>query len=244
MTNLPSYPVSVAILMPAHNEGPRLRRVLESLRQHAAELNGVTVFLVDDGSDSPIRLDELPPASAWFNIVVARHVVNLGQGAALETARQLALAGPRFDAYVTMDSDGQHRVEDVKRIVHRVSRGADVVFGNRFVPGSNVPPGRRLLLRAARLFERTLTGLALSDTHNGLRGFSRRALCGIRIRHARMAHATEITQRVARARDWIIAEVPVQISYSHETLAKGQHAAGALTIVRDLLSHYFFREPT
>lgn len=236
--------MNVAILMPAHNEGARLRRVLESLRQWAAELGALTVFLVDDGSERAIELDELPRVSSFFRVVVARHVVNLGQGAALETARQLALTDADFDAYVTMDSDGQHGVEGVKRIAERVASGADVVFGNRFALGSNVPFGRRLLLRAGCLFERALTGLALSDTHNGLRGFSPRAIRALRIRHARMAHATEITQRVSRARDWVIAEVPVQINYSEETLAKGQHAAGALTIIRDLLSHYLFQEPT
>lgn len=236
--------MKLAILMPAHNEGARLLRTLEVLQRRAAELGGVRVFLVDDGSDPRVLLEDLPEPTADFGIVFARHAINLGQGAALETARQLALREPDFVAYVTMDSDGQHGVDGAKHIAERIAAGADVAFGNRFVAGSNVPAGRKLLLRAARSFEHALTGLSLSDAHNGLRGFSRRALAGIRIRHDRMAHATEITQCVSRSPSWVVAEVPVCVEYNRETLAKGQKAAGALTVLGDLLSHYFFQDRT
>lgn len=242
-TRLDGRAMTLAILMPAHNEGARLQRTLESLRDSAEELGGVTVFLVDDGSVPSVRRAGLPAASANFEIVFTRHAINLGQGAALETARQLALREREFTAYVTMDSDGQHCVEGAKHLAQSIAAGADVAFGNRFVPGSRIPTGRRLLLRAARLFERVLTGLSLSDAHNGLRGFSRRALLGIRIRHDRMAHATEITRCVSRSPSWVVAEVPVNVRYSGETLAKGQNAAGALTILVDLVSHYFFQDP-
>lgn len=236
--------MTVAVLMPARNEGARLHRTLLALQERAAELGGLTVFLVDDGSEPAVSSSELPARTSHFEIALARHVVNLGQGAALETARQLALREPPFAAYITMDSDGQHGVDGAKRIAATVASGADVVFGNRFqAAGSNVPAARRLLLWAARRFERLLTGLSLADAHNGLRGFSRRALEGIRIRHDRMAHSTEITQCVSRSDTWLVREVPVDVTYSLETLSKGQGAAGALVILGDLLSHYIFRDP-
>ena len=139
--------------------------------------------------------------------------MNLGQGAALETARQLALAGRPFDAYVTMDADGQHRIEDLAALVAAVEAGADVALGDRFAGDSNVPAARRALIHGARLFERALTGLRLSDAHNGFRAFSRRALERVPIRENRMAHATEITRRISRARLSVV-EVPVSVRYT------------------------------
>jgi glycosyltransferase involved in cell wall biosynthesis len=234
-------PPATAILMPAYNEASALVRTLRALAERTHGLGDVTVFLVDDGSDAPIELEALPRD---LRIVLARHPFNLGQGAALETARQLALgAREAFDVYVTMDADGQHRVEDVHALADAIAGGADVAFGNRFLGDSNVPPARRWLLRAARIFEWVVTGLRLADAHNGLRAFSRRAVELVPIRQNRMAHATEIKQRVSRAGELVVVEVPVSLRYTRESLAKGQTSLGAVVIVRDLLLQYLFGEP-
>ncbi len=234
--------MAVAVLMPVFDEVAALRRTLAGLRDVAAELGGVTVFLVDDGSEIPVAPDALPPPTPSFRIVVARHGVNLGQGAAIETARQIALADGDFAAYVTMDSDGQHGAEDAVALARAVEGGADVAFGNRFLGGSRVPFVRAIVLAAARTFERHLTGLRLADAHNGLRAFSRRALERVPIRQNRMAHATEIKQRVARAGPLAVVEVPVTVRYTAETLAKGQSSLGAVVILRDLAQQYLFGE--
>ncbi len=232
--------MSVAILMPVHNEGERLIQTLASLRARAHRFGAVTVFLVDDGGEPAISLAELPRANEAFDIVLARHAVNLGQGAALETARQLALRHSPFDAYITMDSDGQHGATSALSLAQAIIEGADVALGNRFKGGSDVPAHRRWLLQAACFLEWAITGIRLSDAHNGLRGFSHRALAGIRIRQNRMAHATEIRMSISRAPHWRVVEVPVSIQYTAECLAKGQRATSALTIVQDLLSQYLF----
>jgi glycosyltransferase involved in cell wall biosynthesis len=229
----------IAILMPAFNETTALAETLRALADHAEALGGATVFLVDDGSDPQVRPGPLPRG---IEVVLARHPFNLGQGAALETARQLALREDTFDAYVTMDADGQHRAGDVVALAAAIADGADVAFGNRFLGDSNIPPPRRALLRAARLFEWAVTGLRLADSHNGLRAFSRRALEQVPIRQNRMAHATEIKQRVSRAGELAIVEVPVSVRYTRQSLAKGQRSLGAVVIVRDLVLQYLFGE--
>jgi glycosyltransferase involved in cell wall biosynthesis len=233
----------IAILMPAYNEASALAETLRALGDRAGTLGGATVFLVDDGGDPAVDPAALPPN---VDVVLARHPFNLGQGAALETARQLALAArpdDGFDAYVTMDADGQHRVEDALALAAAIADGADVAFGNRFLGESNVPRVRRAVLRAARLFEWAVTGLRLADAHNGLRAFSRRAIEQVPIRQNRMAHATEIKQRVSRAGELVVVELPVSVRYTRGTLAKGQRSLGAVVIVRDLVLQYLFGDP-
>jgi polyprenyl-phospho-N-acetylgalactosaminyl synthase len=233
----------IAVLMPAYNESTPAS-TLASLRD--AAVSGkieVTVFLVDDASDVPIAAESLPATNPYFSVVLARHAFNLGQGATLETARQLALREPKFSAYVTMDSDGQHRASDALALAKAVAEGADVAFGNRFLGQSNVPFARGVLLRAARIFEWAITGLNLADAHNGLRAFNHAALAHVRIRQSRMAHATEIKQCVSRQRTLAVVEVPVSVQYTRESLEKGQPSLGALDILRDLALHYLFGEP-
>ncbi len=251
----------IAVLMPAFNEEERLARTLEELASAIPATDEVCLFLVDDGSTPAI--DEKAVRSVCpddrtrmrMRIVVARHAVNLGQGAALETARRLALdprwqpaAGP-FEAFVTMDSDGQHRGSDVLALAAAIAAGADVALGDRFAGGSEVPTSRRVLLALARAFERVTTGLSLSDVHNGLRAFGPRAIIGMRIRQNRMAHATEISRSISRAsaeraRDdqLTVVEVPVSVRYSDESLAKGQRASGAVSIVVDLFHGFLFSD--
>jgi hypothetical protein len=105
-----------------------------------------------------------------------------------------------------------------------------------------VPAARRVLLALARLFERSLTGLRLSDAHNGLRAFSPRAIECMRLRQNRMAHATELTRRISLARALTIVEVPVSVRYTGASLAKGQRAGGAVAIVVDLFHGFLFGE--
>lgn len=234
----------IAVLMPAFNEEGRLAHTLSELGP-AASGHDLTVFLVDDGSTPAIDEAAVGAASPGLRVVLARHAVNLGQGAALETARRLALdprwhEGSRgFDAFVTMDSDGQHDPSDVIALARAIVGGADVALGDRFAGGSEVPRSRRVLLFFARWFERLTTGVSLSDAHNGLRAFGARAIEGMQIRQNRMAHASEIT-RLISSLDLHVVEVPVSVRYTRESLAKGQRASGALAILVDLFQGFLF----
>lgn len=233
----------VAILIPAFNPDGELGLLLDSLRARAPEtFASVIVYLVDDGSRAPLQIHELPEPTEHFGVVLLRHVLNLGQGAALETARVAALLREEHNVFVTMDADGQHLPSDLPNLVAPIIEGrADIVFGNRFRGQSNVPFLRRCVLWAARLFEKVLTGLPLADAHNGYRAFGRVAAVQLRLRQNRMAHATEIKQLVARVRPKLrIEEVPVTVRYSRESLEKGQSSTGAIAILRDLFYRFLF----
>src|SRR5262249_58517924 len=111
---------------------------------------------------------------------------------------------------------------------------ADCALGSRFSgQAPNLPPLRRLLLKAATLFTRLTTGLALTDTHNGLRAMTRRGAAAIRLRQNRMAHASELLGQIAASRLRYV-ECPVTIEYTAYSLAKGQTLGAAVLILLDL----------
>ena len=117
------------VVVAAFNEGKVIRQVVQPL-----EREGYGVVVVDDGSsDGTIeQLGELP-------VHICRHVINLGQGAALQTGIQYAVQmGASF--IVTFDADGQHRVEDVATILEPLVRGErEVVLGSRFKSQGEAP---------------------------------------------------------------------------------------------------------
>ncbi|MCM2278499.1 MAG: glycosyltransferase family 2 protein [Oligoflexia bacterium] len=233
--------MNLAILIACFNEGERLGRFLSELAAHLERtplkgIEKVDVIVVDDGSREPVKLRDTP-----LRTHLLRHLVNLGQGAALQTGLEFARDVLRADLFVTMDADGQHRPEDLPELLGPVLAGtAEFAFGNRFLGAVlEVPLARKLLLKLAIGFEVALTGVRTTDSHNGYRAFSRAAAGKIELKQNRMAHATEFKQLVA-ARGIRYVEVPVSIRYSEETLRKGQSNWGSLRILRDLAKLYLF----
>jgi polyprenyl-phospho-N-acetylgalactosaminyl synthase len=217
---------NVWVVIAAYNEAQVVGDVIASLKQ-----TGHRILVVDDGS-SDATGDRAQSAGA----LVLRHPINLGQGAALQTGIEFALAnGAEF--IVTFDADGQHRAADIAALLSELWRNrADFALGSRFL-GTQlyVPPLRRLVLRAATWFTRVTTGLQLSDAHNGLRAMTRRGAGAIRLRQNRMAHASEILAQIA-ASGLNYVEVPVTIDYSRYSMGKGQKSTDLVTILLDLFA--------
>lgn len=188
------------------------------------------VVVVDDGST-----DATGAEACQGGATVLTHLINRGQGAALQTGISYAVArGAEY--VVTFDADGQHRPADVPKLLAPIAAGeVDICLGSRFLGHeSEIPAARRLLLRAAVLFTWLTSGMRLSDAHNGLRAFSRRAAAKLDMRLDRMAHASEIVDQV-RATELPYKEVPVSIRYTEYSLAKGQRSGAALRIAFDYL---------
>jgi glycosyltransferase involved in cell wall biosynthesis len=223
----------IFVVVPAYNEASALRTTLDPLLAR-----GYSVVVVDDGSS-----DGTFSIAAGLPLHALRHAVNLGQGAALETGTIHAL-DRGAEVVVHFDADGQHAVEDVDALVAPILLGeADIVFGSRFLRTADrerVPRLKRLLLRAAVIFSGLMTGVWLSDAHNGFRALSRSAAARIRLRENGFAHATEILSQVRAARlRWL--ERPTTVRYTGYSKAKGQPAVNSLSILLDLMLRRLFR---
>jgi len=218
-------PERVALVIAAYNEGSVIGEVVRDALRFFPRL-----IVVDDGSS-----DDTGAAALSAGAVVLRHPINLGQGAALQTGIEYALL-LNVDFVVTFDADGQHRPEDVQKMLEALTcNGNQVALGSRFLGEAvGMPFSRRLLLRAATLFTRITTGLRITDAHNGLRTFRRDAAEAITIRQNRMAHASEILEEIGRMQ-LTYCEVPVTIRYTEYSRAKGQSGLGAFNILIDLL---------
>ena len=213
------------VVVPAFNEAGSIANVLRGLGAHAPR-----IVVVDDGSS-----DRTSEVALDMRAVVVRHSVNLGQGAALQTGIDYALA--RNASHIaTFDADGQHDPATIEKMLSSLeAAGADVALGSRFLEGTpDMPAVRRFVLRLAVRFTRFQTGLQLTDAHNGLRLLTRAAAKRMHIRQPGMAHASEILATVARERLHYV-EVPTKVRYSAYSLAKGQRLANSIKILFDLV---------
>ncbi len=217
----------VYIIIPAFNEAHDvLKRTVRTLCDE-----GYRVVVVDDGSRAPVA-----PALASLPVTVLRHRLNRGQGAALQTGMSYCRAH-RAKYCVHFDADGQHDAHDIPAMIAALEAGADVALGSRFLRREDtaaVPFMRRMLLRIARIVNGVMTGLWLSDAHNGFRALDSNALEYINLTEDRMAHASEILTQI-RHFHLRVCEVPTHIIYSRYSVAKGQNAGNAINILLDMI---------
>lgn len=188
--------------------------------------------MVDDGSEQPAQsvLEGLP-------VHCLRHPVNLGQGAALQTGTAYSVSRGA-EIVVHFDADGQHPAERIPALIEPIVKGeCDVALGSRFLDPSHraqVPWRKRLVLKIGVAVSGLLTGVWLTDTHNGFRALSRRAAEQIELRENGFAHATEILEQI-RFHGLRRREIPSLVRYTEYSLRKGQRISNSVNIIMDLL---------
>lgn len=220
------------VIIAAYNEQHMLARVAADVQRLFPNL-----VVVDDGSSDDTW--NVARGTARFAL---RHVVNRGQGAALQTGLEFALKrGAQY--IVTFDADGQHKPEEIERLLGPVASGScDITLGSRFLGRAavNLPWSRRAVLKLGVWITRVMNRLPVTDAHNGLRCFSRRAAEQITITADRMEHASELIDLVRRTKlPW--QEVPVEIHYTDYSMGKEQSSLRAARILFHYLMARFFR---
>ena len=220
--------MKVIAVMPAFREENRIAAAISGIRPHVDQ-----IVVVDDGS-----ADATVEKARETGVVVLRHGLNRGQGAALRTGTEAALR-LGADIVLHIDADGQHDPGSIPSLIAPIKLGeADVAFGSRFLgtDTKHIPFARRMLLAAAKRFNAFALGIPrrVTDPQSGMRAMTADAARRIDFKQDRMAHCSEILRLVTRSNlRWM--EVPVHIHYSAETLAKGQKPLDAFKIVWELL---------
>lgn len=211
----------IFVVVPAYNEEKNIGRVVRDLIQYGY----ANVVVVDDGSS-----DKTGAEARSAGATVLRHPLNRGQGAALQTGDDYVLSRGAT-AVVHFDADGQFDPSDIAPALKLLQdKQLDVVLGSRFLDKrSRIPFFKKyIVFPAGRLINFFLTGLRLSDVHNGFRVLSRRALEQIRITQDGMAHNSEIIAQIKK-KNLAFAEQPVVVYYYEY----GQGLGGGLKILRD-----------
>lgn len=158
--------MNCVLIIPALEPPPTFPNFIRELKE-----NGFPhIVVVNDGSKAPWEkiFDEVREAGA----TVLTHNKNRGKGVALKTAFHYCIEEDKaFDGMITADCDGQHKIDDIKKVFYTLEKYPDsLVLGIRIFNGKT-PKKSSLGNHTAAFFAKHLYGIQVSDTQTGLRGF-------------------------------------------------------------------------
>ena len=160
---------NVLVIIPSLSPDEKMIRLIQDLKGGGFP----HILIINDGStaeyDSFFRR-----AEEDYGCEVLRHYVNFGKGRALKTAfNHFLTAYPDCVGVVTVDSDGQHKLEDIQACCREMLAHPEaLVLGSRNFAQSDVPFRSRYGNVITRQVFRLLCGVKISDTQTGLRALS------------------------------------------------------------------------
>jgi len=150
------------VVIPAFQAATTIGSVVQRTR---VALPGAKIVVVDDGSTDG--------TSSTITETVLTHEQNLGKGAALRAGIGEAIR-QHAEIVVTLDADGQHRPEEIPRLIRPITDGqADLVLGARERSGV-MPVSRRITNWLSATLATRIGGQRVRDAQTGFRAFSRR----------------------------------------------------------------------
>ena len=194
----------VVAVIAAYEEEANLGDVLKSMPDASQGLGISTLVVVDGGDDATDRV------ALEAGVTTCILPVNLGHGAALRLAYELALAhGARY--VVTLDADGQNDPTEIDTLLAPLlDDQADFMIGSRRLGVDQTTD--RFRRAGVRLFASALNAITrqhLTDTSNGYRAFRAETIADILPFLREDQYQTAEVVITAAARGWRIGERPI-----------------------------------
>lgn len=211
---------NIPVIIPAYEPDERLLTLLDDIKNAGIG----PVIVVNDGSDK--KYNELF-SKVKFKIKqidgsVLEYAQNKGKGRALKTAFLHVLEHyPNAIGVVTADSDGQHTVECIKKVMDALQNKSDsLILGVRDFDSDGIPWksefGNKLTMKVLQY----VAGIRVSDTQTGLRGIPKDFLKSlINVKGERFEFETQML--LESSGKYPIQEIPVKTIYdsieNHQT---------------------------
>ena len=219
----------VVFVIPAFNE----ERIIFDTIKPIIEA-GHKVICIDDASTDK-TYDEASRAGA----TVIPHLINSGQGAALQTGFNFITQSINLlqdCSYVaTFDADGQHSLKDLDKFLdaHREDPNLDIALGSRFIGVDfQGPTIKFVILKFMAYISKFTLGVKVTDRHNGYRVIKKEKISDFRLVGLGYEHADEFLHIISK-NSLKYTEVPTYITYSQYSNSKGQPLSNGFKMIID-----------
>ncbi len=205
----------LTVIVPVYNEERTIARVLQ--RVVDGPYPDKEIIVVDDGSTDATAA----VLRDWVHVpglVLLRHEVNRGKGAAVRTA----LAQARGTVTVIQDADLEYDPADYPRLVEPILKGTcQVVYGSRYLDPSSPLPWTRFRIAVCGLNTLVLLlyGQRLTDEATCYKALPTALLRRLNLQARHFELCAEVTAKVCRL-GLRIVEVP--IGYRPRGVAEGK----------------------
>ena len=200
--------MDITIGIPAYNEEKNIASIIVKLKKIAKK-----IIVCNDGST-----DLTGEIAEKLGAVVINHPKNLGYGSGIRSIFQKAKEIDS-DILVTFDADGQHQVEDIKKVIEPILKNeVDVVIGSRFLENKNVstPEYRKIGIKLITKVTNSTLKEKITDSQSGFRAYNKDVITKLDPGDVGMGISTEILIK-ASSYGFKIAEVPINILYEGNT---------------------------
>ncbi len=200
--------MDITIGIPAYNEEKNIASIIVKLKKIAQK-----IIVCNDGST-----DLTGEIAQKLGAVVINHPKNLGYGSGIRSIFQKAKEIDS-DILVTFDADGQHQVEDIKKVIEPILKNeVDMVIGSRFLENKNVstPEYRKIGIKLITKVTNSTLKEKITDSQSGFRAYNKDVITKLDPGDVGMGISTEILIK-ASSHGFKIAEVPINILYEGNT---------------------------
>ncbi|NWJ21281.1 glycosyltransferase family 2 protein [Marine Group I thaumarchaeote] len=214
--------MKITIGIPAYNEEKNIALIITKLKKITD-----SIIVCDDGSS-----DLTGEIARELGAIVISHPKNMGYGAAI---RSLFLKATELDldGLITMDADGQHRIEDVNSVFGPINdEVADIVIGSRFLDkkSEEMPNYRKVGIKIITKVTNLSIKEKLTDSQSGFRAYSKKALQKVIPSDVGMGVSTEILIKASNL-ELKVAEVPIKVHYDVDTSTHNPVSHGTSVIL-------------
>jgi len=214
--------LNVVVGIPAYNEEKNIAKILIKIKEFTDK-----IIVCDDGST-----DLTSDIAEKLGANVISHKRNQGYGSAI---RSIFLKAKEMDVdvLVTFDADGQHRIEDIQKVLMPIKEDkADIVIGSRFLSEnlSDVPDYRKFGIKVITKITNVSIKEKITDSQSGFRAYSNKVLADIVPSETGMGVSTELLIKASN-KGFKIAEVPIKILYEGDTSTHNPVSHGASVVL-------------
>ncbi len=224
--------MKLSVIIPVYNELPTIKILLE--RVQAVKLDK-EIIIVDDFSTDGTQ--QILKGLSGDNLTIEYHQRNQGKGIAIQTA----LKRVSGDIVIIQDADLEYDPQDYPILIKPiVEKGADVVYGSRFLGSHRVfmfwhYVGNKFLTTVSNVLFDTM----LSDMETGFKVFKTEVIRGLNLKSKGFSIEPEITAKVFKNKRYKVFEVP--ITYDGRGYAEGKKITwrDGITALYTLLKYRF-----